>query len=40
MMPYLGAYATAEQQPQAWLRRDLVRVAQDAPALPSRYIAS
>lgn len=40
MMPYLGAYATASQQPQAWLRRDLVSVPEDAPALPSRYIAS
>ncbi len=39
MMPYLGAYASAAQQAQSWLRRDLVTIPDNTPELPSRYIA-
>lgn len=38
MMPYLGAYAVSASQAQDWLRRDLVSVPADAPALPPQYI--
>lgn len=39
MMPYLGAYARSAQRAQPWLRRDLVTLPDDAPALPPRFIA-
>lgn len=37
MMPYVGAYAVSDGQPQSWLHTGLVVVADDAPALPARY---
>jgi hypothetical protein len=37
MMPYVGAYATSNGDPQAWLDTAVVTIPSDAPALPRRY---
>lgn len=37
MMPYVGAYANADNSPQSWLQTALVAIPDDTPPLPSRY---